>query len=159
MKRDAADITSEEGPDALREAFDRSIKERQNKARKFNGVPANRLIKSSAEFVDGFVPPDYLLEGVLQRRFCYSFTAKTNTGKTGIMLLLAAHVALGRSIGDREVERGRVLFLSGENPDDVRMRWITMAQQMDFDIKGIDVYFVPGTFKISEMKARIRAEI
>ena len=159
MKRDAADITSEEGPDALREAFDRSIKERQNKARKFNGVPANRLIKSSAEFVDGFVPPDYLLEGVLQRRFCYSFTAKTNTGKTGIMLLLAAHVALGRSIGDREVERGRVLFLSGENPDDVRMRWIAMAQQMDFDIKGIDVYFVPGTFKISEMKARIHAEI
>ena len=117
------------------------------------------LIRSSAEFVDGFVPPDYLLGGILQRRFCYSFTATTNTGKTAIMLLLAAHVALGQAIGDRNVERGRVLFLSGENPDDVRMRWIAMAQQYHFDVDTIEVHFVPGRFKISEMKETIGAEV
>jgi len=140
-----------EGPDAARGRHDH--------ARKFNGNAAHRLVKSSAEFVAGFVPPDYLIEGILQRRFCYSFTAKTNTGKTGVMLLFAGHVALGRPIGDRDVERGKVLFLSGENPDDVRMRWIAMSQQMDFDIDEIGVYFIPGTFKISEMKKRIGDEV
>lgn len=148
---DINDTLRTKGPDAVRGRHDR--------AQKFNGKAADRFVKFSAEFVAGFVPPDYLIEGILQRRFCYSFTARTNTGKTGIMLLLAAHVALGRLIGDRNVERGKVLFLSGENPDDVRMRWIAMAQQMDFDINSVDVWFIPGTFKISEMKARIHAEV
>ena len=49
-----------------------------------------RLIQSSVEFVAGFQPPDYLVDGLLQRRFIYSFTAKTGGGKTSIMLLLAA---------------------------------------------------------------------
>jgi hypothetical protein len=91
------------------------------------------LIQSSAEFTRNFVPPDYLIDGMLQRRFCYSLTAKTGTGKTAIMLRVAAHVALGRSIGSTQVEQGRVLYLAGENPDDLRMRWIGLAQEMGFD--------------------------
>jgi hypothetical protein len=35
------------------------------------------LIVSSAGFLAGFVPPDYLIDGILQRRFCYSMTAPT----------------------------------------------------------------------------------
>ncbi|WP_439399894.1 AAA family ATPase [Bradyrhizobium sp. PMVTL-01] len=109
--------------------------------------------------MQGFIPPDYLLDGILQRRFCYSFTAKTGTGKTAIMLRLAAHVALGRPLGNRDVERGKVLYFAGENPDDIRMRWIIMAVEMGFDPSAIDVYFIAGTFKISEMMGRIREEM
>jgi RecA-family ATPase len=121
--------------------------------------PRKPLIDSSAQFVRGFIPPDYLLDGILQRRFCYSFTARTGTGKTAIMLRLAAHVALGRPLGDRAVQKGRVLFFAGENPDDIRMRWIGMAPHMDFDPEGIEVYFIAGTFKVSKMQARIREEM
>jgi hypothetical protein len=117
------------------------------------------LIQSSAEFIRGFVPPDYLIDGVLQRRFCYSFTAKTGTGKTAVMLRIAAHVALGRDLGDRLVTRGKVIYFAGENPDDIRMRWTAMSQQMDFDLQEVEVYFIPGTFKISAMRARIEQEI
>ena len=145
--------------DTLQAEGEAAVRTRHDRALKLNGGPTNRLIKSSAEFIAGFVPPDYLIEGILQRRFCYSLTARTNTGKTSIVLLFAAHVALGRSIGDRNVERGTVLFLSGENPDDVRMRWIAMAEQIDFDIDKVDVCFIPGTFKISEMKSLIHAEV
>jgi hypothetical protein len=116
-------------------------------------------ILSSAEFVAGFVPPDYVLEGVLQRRFIYSLTGKTGAGKTAIMLRIAAHVGEGKKLGDHDVEAGRVLYFAGENADDVRMRWIAMAQQMDFDIETIDVHFIAGTFKFSEMIERIRVEI
>ena len=55
--------------------------------------------------------------------------------------LSPASVALGRSIGGHDVERGRVLYFAGENPTDVQMRWIAMAQQMNFDVNDIDVHF------------------
>src|SRR5262249_31695923 len=117
------------------------------------------LILSSSEFIAGFVPPDYVIEGILQRRFLYSLTGKTGAGKTAIMLLLAAHVALGKPLGNRAVEAGRVLYLAGENADDVRMRWIAMAQQMGFDIDTIDVHFIAGRFRFSQILERIRTEI
>jgi hypothetical protein len=118
-----------------------------------------KLIQSSAEFVKDFVPPDYLVDGVLQRRFCYSFTGRTNHGKTAVVLLIAAHVATGKPIGKYEVAQGRVLYFAGENPDDVRMRWIAMAQNMDFDIDTVDVSFIPSAFKISQLYARIAQKI
>lgn len=43
-------------------------------------VPPQRLIKSSAEFLDGFTPPDYLIDGLVQRRFLYSVTAPNRRG-------------------------------------------------------------------------------
>jgi hypothetical protein len=120
--------------------------------------PASRkLLQSSAEFVQEFVPPDYLIEDILQRRFIYSITARTGGGKTAICLLIAASIAGGRPIGKFGVGRGRVLYLAGENPDDVRMRWIAMSQQMGFDA-AIDVHFIEGRFSISQMESRIRQE-
>jgi hypothetical protein len=116
------------------------------------------LIQSSAQFVRDFIPPDYLVDGVLQRRFFYSITARTGIGKTAIMLRLTAHVALGRPINSRHVEQGRVLYFAGENPDDIRMRWLALSQEMGFDLADAEVYFIPGTFKISGMQARIRKE-
>ena len=116
-------------------------------------------IKSSAEFVKDFVPPDYLIDGILQRRFIYSFTAKTGDGKTALALFISALVGTGKLLGKYEVAQGRVLYFAGENPDDVRMRWIAMAQNMDFDIETIPVDFIPGTFKISQLKARIVQEV
>jgi AAA domain len=117
------------------------------------------LLQSSAEFTRGFVPPDYLLDGILQRRFFYSMSGKTGSGKTAIALLLAASTALGRPIGDIAAEQGRVIYLAGENPVDVQMRWIALAQQMDFDPETIDVHFRPGAFKISELIDQIKAEV
>jgi hypothetical protein len=123
-----------------------------------NGL-AGPLIVSSAGFLAGFIPPDYLIDGILQKRFCYSMTAPTGTGKTTIALTLTAHVAMGRSIGDIAVEKGRVLYLAGENPDDIRMRWLASADKLGFDTDNIDVHFLPGVFKISEIASRIHAEV
>ena len=49
--------------------------------------PQTKLIVSSKQFIANFVPPDYLIEGLLQRRFIYSFTGLTGAGKTAIGLL------------------------------------------------------------------------
>ena len=117
-----------------------------------------QLLQSSAQFIEGFIPPDYVLDGILQRRFVYSLTGRTGSGKTAIVLLIAASVASGRSIGAHELQTGRVLYFAGENPDDIRMRWIAMAQHMDFDVNEIEVCFIPGTFKISEIAAQVALE-
>jgi AAA domain len=110
---------------------------------------------SSTAFTSGFVPPDYVLVGVLQRRFLYSCTGATGDGKTTWLLLLAAHVALKRALGSHEVKPGAVVVLAGENPDDVRMRWIAMAEHMGFDPNTIDVHFVPGVFPIKAVKREV----
>jgi hypothetical protein len=116
------------------------------------------LIQTSAQFVTGFVPPDYVVVGLVQRRFLYSNTGQTGAGKTAVMLRLAASTALGMIFAGRETKKTRVLYAAAENPDDVRMRWIALAQHMNFDIDTIEVYFTKDRFKISQMKAKLRAE-
>jgi hypothetical protein len=118
------------------------------------------IIFSSSGFTAGFVPPDYLVDGILQRRFLYSLTGPTGHGKTCVLLLIAALIALGKQLGSHEVGQGRVIILAGENPDDVRMRWIAMAEHLGFDPDEIGVDFLPGVFPIAEMKRAIerRAE-
>jgi predicted transcriptional regulator len=58
-----------------------------------------------------------------------------------------------------EVEQGRVLYLAGENFVDIQMRWLAMAQQMDFDVTTIPVHFRRGRFKLSEKMDQLRREV
>jgi AAA domain-containing protein len=123
-------------------------------------APEHKLLQTSAEFVAGFVPPDYLIDGLLQRRYVYSFTAKTGDGKTTIALYLAACVAKGTPLAGCEVEKGRVLFFAGENPDDVRTRWIMLCEALGEDPNQMDVVFMPFTPNLSAeaIRAKIDAE-
>jgi AAA domain len=83
-------------------------------------------IQSKQNFIRAFEPPDYLIMGMLQRRFIYSLTGQTGHAKTAVALLIAQLVASeGASfLGNKKVEKGRVIYFVGENPDDVRMRVI-----------------------------------
>jgi AAA domain/Toprim-like len=114
-------------------------------------------LMTSAAFVQGFTPPDYLIVGILQRRFIYAITGRTGEGKTAVCLRLAAHVAEGIPLNDHTVMRGRVLYLAGENPDDIRMRWIVLMEQMGLDANNVAVDFVDGRFNISEIPGHILA--
>jgi len=121
---------------------------------------AKPLIVSSKAFIESFIPPDYLIDGLAQRRFLYSLTGNTGAGKTAIALRLAAHVALGLPIGDYTVEKGQVLYFAGENPDDLRMRWIALSEKMEFDRDTIGVNFVVGADKeISKIIDQIESEV
>ena len=119
-------------------------------------------ILSKAEFIDGFVPPDYLIEGVLQRRFIYSLTGQTGHAKTAVALLLAQLVAStdpNAVLGKHRVATGRVIYFVGENPDDVRMRIIGTDSTRHDEPMTDNVYFVPGIFKIEEMIVVLLSDI
>jgi DNA polymerase len=123
-----------------------------------DSVGAEPIIKTSAEFVRGFVPPDYTVVGILQRRFLYSLTGQTGAGKTAITLRLAASAALKISFGGHQTKQTRVLYAAAENPDDVRMRWIALATEMGFDINTVGVFFTEGRFTLSTMLGKLGAE-
>ncbi|WP_271673199.1 bifunctional DNA primase/polymerase [Bradyrhizobium sp. CCBAU 51627] len=110
-------------------------------------------------FGDDFRPPSYLIDGILQRRFCYSMTAQTGTGKTAIGLLFAAHVATGEALGARRVKRGWVLYFAGENPDDVKARWFGLCGEMRIDPKKTNVIFVYGVTPLSKTAERIARKL
>ena len=118
----------------------------------------HRLIMSSREFVAGYVAPQYLIEGIIQQRRLYSLTGKTGDGKTALQLYFAYLLATGTPLGKREVEQCRVLYLAGENPDDVQARWIAMADIFGFDDTTIDVHFIKGKFSITDMLEQVRIE-
>ncbi|MBK1793542.1 AAA family ATPase [Devosia sp. WQ 349] len=113
----------------------------------------------SGEMVRRFTPPDYAFDGIIQAGFLYGLTASTGTGKTAILLALAALKARGLPLGDRDVPQGRVVYFAGENPDDVTMRWIGAAHHTGFDTDTIDVHFVPGVFDITKMFDHVSAEV
>jgi hypothetical protein len=117
-------------------------------------VKSNALILTSAEFVAGFVPPDYLIDGLLQKRYIYSMTAPTGRGKTSIVLTMALFVAFGWLLAGRETEKGKVLYFAGENPDDVRMRWIKLCEEYDIDPNVVDVCFLAGKPPLSDTMVR-----
>ena len=90
---DANQYARDHGVDALRRFMDEVPAEpvRMNghaqDAPRAVDVTSFALIQSSAQFIGGFVPPDYLVDGILQRRFVYSLTGKTGSGKTAFLAL------------------------------------------------------------------------
>jgi len=120
---------------------------------------------SKADFIKGFIPPDYLIDGLLQRRFVYALTGQTGHAKTAIALLIAELVASADKnamFGAHKVEKGKVIYFVGENPDDVRMRLIGADAERQRQYPAIDpradqITFIPGQFNIAEMYTTISA--
>ncbi|MEL6280681.1 MAG: AAA family ATPase [Pseudomonadota bacterium] len=114
------------------------------------------VIQSAADFAAGFVAPEYLVDGVVRRSYCYSFTAPTGAGKTAIALDLAFAVALGRPFANLPARQGPVVFMAGENPDDVRARVLLMAHVHGVDLEGLPLYFIASRFDIAADMDRLR---
>jgi hypothetical protein len=114
-------------------------------------------LQTSAEFVSDFVAPEYIVDGVIRRGMLYTLTAPTGSGKTAVMLYASCAIAEGMDFADREVEPGDVIFMAGENPDDVRARHIAMMESLGIDEKRCRVHFIAGTFSIRADFEAIRA--
>ncbi|MGB1266178.1 MAG: AAA family ATPase, partial [Nereida ignava] len=90
-------------------------------------------VQSAAEFTADFVAPEYLIDGVVQRGRLYTLTAPTGSGKTAVMLYIGTAMSRGMAVCDRETEAGDVIYMAGENPDDVRGRVIATMDAQEID--------------------------
>lgn len=125
--------------------------------RRAEGASGNLLI-TGAEFVSGFTPPSYLIDGIVQRGYLYSLTARTGHGKTAVDLYLCQCIARATAAHGRKVKQGAVLFCAGENADDIRARWIVLADTLRFDIAATPVFFIDGIIDIKASTPRIVEE-
>lgn len=116
-------------------------------------------IRTAAEFMAGYVAPEYIVDGILQRGRLYALTSPTGHGKTAVALYVACYINAGRDIGNIEVARGNVIFLEGENPDDLRCR--VYAAEQFYGISPDEMpHFLPGNFPIAADDAeRLKQEI
>jgi hypothetical protein len=120
--------------------------------------PAKPLLLTSKQFVADFTPPVYLIDGIVQRGYLYALTARTGHGKTAVDMYIAQAIARSQPMHGRETKGGTVLFLAGENPDDIRARFLVLAQEFKFDINTIKIRFVAGVIDIAASMPTIRAE-
>jgi AAA domain-containing protein len=131
-----------------------SVSESGEPLPQINGKVAPLRFMSKTDFVLGFKPPNYLIEGMLQRRFIYSLTGQTGHAKTALALLIAGLVGSSNpnaTLGSHKVEKGRAVYFVGENPDDIRMRVIGADSQRRDDPTADQIWFIPGVFNIMEM--------
>lgn len=128
---------------------------------KGNGKSAHGLrFLTKADFIGGFIPPNYLIDGMLQRRFVYALTGQTGHAKTAIALLIAGLVSTAEPnamLGSHKVEKGQVVYFVGENPDDIRMRVIGADSMRNDDPLADRITFIPGQFNIGQMQGAIAA--
>jgi hypothetical protein len=118
----------------------------------------NQLILTAGQFVAGFTSPEYLIDGIVQQSYLYSLTARTNHGKTAVAMYAGSTVARGLAFHGRETRQGSVLFLAGENSQDIRARFLVLAEHDKFDADRVPLYFIDGVINIAASLARIRDE-
>jgi AAA domain len=118
------------------------------------------VLLSKAQFIADFVPPDYLVDGVMQRRYIYSLTARTGDGKTALAQLVARLVSDRKTgnprLGNHAVDHGNVVYFAGENPDDLRMRMIADDENLGRIGANDTIHIIAGTFGIGAMFEQCR---
>ena len=107
-------------------------------------------LQSAKDFTADFVAPEYLIDGVVQRGRLYTLTAPTGSGKTAVMLYAGTAMSRGEKVCDRDTEAGDVIYMAGENPDDVRGRVIATMDAQKISPDECRLHFIPGTFNIRQ---------
>jgi hypothetical protein len=115
-------------------------------------------LMTAAEFLGSFVPPSFLVHGIIVRKYLYSLTAKTGHGKTTVLALLAVCVAMGWQFAGRAVRKGRVLFLCGENDIDLNMKIQLLCHKLNVARDSLDVVFTKERFDIGSAADIVRRE-
>lgn len=117
---------------------------------KGNGAsPYPSRILTGDAFISGYKPPDWLIKGIVQRGRLYACTSLTGHGKTAVWLFNACMIQAGRMVGHLATRQGNVLYLAGENPEDLRARGHGMCRTYGLRPAQLP-YFLPGAFPMTE---------
>jgi hypothetical protein len=132
--------------------------DRAEKGAKTLDAEAKCEIVDGADFVLDIKPPQWLVDGVIQRSYLYGLTALANHGKTAVAALLAVSVGVGIPFAGRECERGHVLYLAGENPEDFKLRLKGACQALNVEVSQIAdrISVLPTTGALTEFIAAIK---
>jgi hypothetical protein len=122
--------------------------------------PVNERLAAlrGSEFIHSFQPPDPLFDAVpaTGRGRLIAITGRTGDGKTTVATLMQVNVATGTAFAGRDVPRGKVLVLCGENPDDYNLHLIATMHDLGCEPVDLDdILVVPSRFHIDQEFDRI----
>lgn len=119
------------------------------------------LFVDIVDFIKSIRPPEWLVDGVIQRSYLYGLTAPMNHGKTALAAHLAVMVAIGGTFADSTCAPGRVIYLAGENPDDFKLRLAAACQSNGVQLDEIAgrVTIMPFASGLNGYIADIRKEL
>ena len=100
-------------------------------------------------------PPDYLAAGLLLRGSTYTLTGNTGHCKTLIAILLSIRVAQGDWFCGRKCKQGTVVFFAGENPDNVRVQFYGMCDDLQIDPYDLPIVWHEGVCDIAKEREKI----
>jgi hypothetical protein len=134
-------------------------REQQHNNGEDQSAPKPGRILSGRDFLATFVPPDYVVDGMVQRGRLYACTSLTGHGKTAVWLTIACMVAAHRYVGTIETTGGDVVILAGENAEDLCGRLHAMCQEYHLD-KARLPHVLPVNFSLTDEEAeKLRQDI
>jgi hypothetical protein len=126
------------------------------------GKKPGRSLVPFDQFIAELPTPDFVVDDIMQRGWLYSLTAPTGHGKTAVALEIAMRVATGTPLGEAGCRQGAVVYLAGENADDVRARCL-MAAERELERfnqhAGLPIHFLDRVIKMEENIDWLFAEI
>lgn len=118
-----------------------------------------RIICGS-QFVREFAAPDWAIDGLTPRGCVQAWTALTGHGKTAVATLATVCILTGTPFAGREVERGAVLVLCGENPTDYQARLLATLQMMGLEPDALaNLAVVDSVFSIAAAQDEIATKV
>lgn len=103
-----------------------------------SAADVHSALRNGADFCAEFEPLDYVIEPVFRAGSLNTLTALTGHAKTATLVSANFAVLTGRrDILGLHVERGRVAYLTFENPDDLRMRLLVAAHALKIDLGSL----------------------
>jgi hypothetical protein len=119
-------------------------------------IPFARNVFALNEFMSEPIAPDFVWRGILRRGWLYALVANPGAGKTATALYLAMMMALGRTVHGRETKRSKILFMCGENPEDVRIRLEMLMIENGIAASEIEgqIFFTQRPFAIDDAGQR-----
>ena len=116
-----------------------------------------------ADWTKDMPPPEYLVRGLLRRGYFYAATGVTGHGKTAWAIELAVTLARGEAFGPFPAStKGplKVLYLAGENPDDIRYRFRAVQDERGMKPGDpISIKVIAGSFDLEGEASILKTEL
>lgn len=122
-------------------------------------------VVTARTLLENFRPIESIIDGLpIARGGLTLLTARTGHGKTTLATLLEVCLCRGLPFAGREVTRGSVLVLAGENPDDYTMHLAATLQEhclaaADVGHAAGSLYVVAGVFHIDSELDTLRRDV
>lgn len=144
------DVFNREGKDGVL----RGLSEAKPTAVQDDGDPI--VIRTEDDFVNSLEIPDPIVDGLIARGRSYSLTANTGHAKTALASYLMCAVSEPEAVSwERVHDKCDVLFCSGENPDDLKMR-ILGHRNENPRLRGERRHYIEGVFDLEQSFTSIK---